>query len=48
MYRPSDSNCSLPDAAPIDEKDIPFREKWDCLSQEASKQVFLLIVLFQV
>lgn len=40
MYRPSDSNCTLPDSAPLAEKDIPFREKWDCLSQEASKQLF--------
>lgn len=40
MYRPSDSNCTVPDAAPSAEKDIPFREKWDCLSQEASKQLF--------
>ncbi|VDI03302.1 Hypothetical predicted protein [Mytilus galloprovincialis] len=40
MYRPSDANCTVPDAAPLDEKYIPFREKWDCLSQEASKQLF--------
>lgn len=40
MYRPSDANCSLPDSAPPDEINIPFKEKWDCLSQEASSQVF--------
>ncbi|XP_069112625.1 metallophosphoesterase 1-like [Argopecten irradians] len=40
MYRPSDVNCSLPDSAPVDEKDIPFKEKWDCLSEESTKQVF--------
>ncbi|XP_061198114.1 metallophosphoesterase 1-like [Saccostrea echinata] len=40
MFRPSDHNCSTPDAAPSAEKDIPFRPKYDCLSQEASKQVF--------
>ncbi|CAG2246986.1 MPPE1 [Mytilus edulis] len=40
MYRTSDANCTVPDAAPLDEKYIPFREKWDCLSQEASKQLF--------
>lgn len=39
MYRPSDANCSLPDAAPVEEKEIPFREKWDCLSKEATQQV---------
>ncbi|XP_053401577.1 metallophosphoesterase 1-like isoform X2 [Mercenaria mercenaria] len=36
MYRESDKNCSTPDAAPDDEKFIPFREKWDCISKESS------------
>ncbi|KAJ8303038.1 hypothetical protein KUTeg_019434 [Tegillarca granosa] len=40
MYRQSDANCSLPDAAPVEEKEIPFREKWDCLSKEATQQLF--------
>ncbi|KAK3598876.1 hypothetical protein CHS0354_036178 [Potamilus streckersoni] len=40
MYRASDSNCSTADAAPLDEKDVPFREKWDCLSQDATNQLF--------
>lgn len=40
MYRPSDANCTTLDAAPAEEKYIPFREKWDCLSQDASKQLF--------
>lgn len=45
MYRPSDSNCSLPDAAPASEKDIPFRLKVDCLSEEATNQVSEVFVV---
>ncbi|XP_060077652.1 metallophosphoesterase 1-like [Ylistrum balloti] len=40
MYRPSDANCSLPDSAPPDEKEIPFTVNWDCLSEKSSSQVF--------
>lgn len=40
MFRSSDHNCSTPDAAPPQEIDIPFRPKFDCLSEEATKQVF--------
>ncbi|KAL5022881.1 hypothetical protein ScPMuIL_002036 [Solemya velum] len=40
MYRLSDSNCSLPDAAPDSEKDIPFRLRIDCLTEEATNQLF--------
>lgn len=39
MFRSSDHNCSTPDAAPPQEIDIPFRPKFDCLSEEATKQV---------
>ena len=42
MYRPSDSNCSTPDRAPPEEIDIPFREKWDCLSKESTKEVMFI------
>ena len=45
MYRPSDSNCTTPDRAPDDEIDVPFREKWDCLSKESTKEVCLLLTL---
>lgn len=43
MYRASDSNCTTPDRAPPDEIDIPFREKWDCLSRESTKELFSML-----
>lgn len=46
MFRTSDVNCSTPDAAPDDEKDIPFREKWDCISRESSELVGKLLSPF--
>ncbi|XP_015115341.1 metallophosphoesterase 1 isoform X2 [Diachasma alloeum] len=39
MYRESDSLCSEPDEAPEEIKDIKFRERWECLSREASEQL---------
>jgi hypothetical protein len=39
MFRESDKDCSTPDAPPDDEKLIPFREKFDCLSRDSSKMV---------
>lgn len=39
LYRKSDANCSGEDAAPPEEKSIPFKEKYDVLSQEASQKV---------
>ena len=39
MYRASDTNCTGPDAAPINEKNIPWKEKLDTLSLSASKKV---------
>ncbi|XP_011297903.1 metallophosphoesterase 1 [Fopius arisanus] len=39
MYRESDSLCSEPDQAPEEIKDIKFRERWECLSREASEQL---------
>lgn len=44
MYRSSDHNCSTPDAAPPEEIDIPFRPKYDCLSEEASKHVSFMLI----
>ncbi|WAR12430.1 MPPE1-like protein [Mya arenaria] len=42
MYRTSDINCSTPDAAPKDERDIPFRNKIDCISKESTDMRFVL------
>ncbi|XP_052229370.1 metallophosphoesterase 1-like isoform X2 [Dreissena polymorpha] len=43
LYRTSDSNCSTPDAAPLEEIDIPFRIKTDCLSKESTDLLFELL-----
>ncbi|KAK3086852.1 hypothetical protein FSP39_024423 [Pinctada imbricata] len=40
MYRPSDAMCKTLDSAPPAEKYIPFKPRWDSLSEEASKQLF--------
>ncbi|XP_055478448.1 metallophosphoesterase 1 isoform X2 [Psammomys obesus] len=39
LYRASDANCSGEDAAPAGERNIPFKEKYDVLSQEASRKL---------
>lgn len=36
LYRESDTMCDEPDGAPPHEKDTPFRERWDCISQHSS------------
>lgn len=41
MYRESDRDCFTPDAAPEEEKSIPFREKWDCVSKESTEMVWV-------
>uniref|UniRef100_A0A2K5JGX9 Calcineurin-like phosphoesterase domain-containing protein n=1 Tax=Colobus angolensis palliatus TaxID=336983 RepID=A0A2K5JGX9_COLAP len=38
LYRKSDANCSGEDAAPPEERDIPFKENYDVLSREASQK----------
>ncbi|XP_052598330.1 metallophosphoesterase 1 isoform X4 [Peromyscus californicus insignis] len=38
LYRASDANCSGDDAAPPEEKNVPFKEKYDVLSREASQK----------
>jgi len=43
MYRESDEICNELDQAPNEIKAIKFRERWECLSKEASEQVRLLI-----
>ncbi|OXB76527.1 UNVERIFIED_CONTAM: hypothetical protein H355_004896 [Colinus virginianus] len=45
LYRKSDAECSGEDAAPPEEKTIPFKEKYDVLSQEASQKVFSISIL---
>lgn len=42
LYRKSDAECSGEDSAPPEEKNIPFKEKYDVLSQEASQKVYTL------
>uniref|UniRef100_A0A8D0H8B1 Metallophosphoesterase 1 n=1 Tax=Sphenodon punctatus TaxID=8508 RepID=A0A8D0H8B1_SPHPU len=39
LYRRSDSDCTGEDSAPPEEKSIPFKEKYDVLSQEASRKL---------
>ncbi|XP_042119891.1 metallophosphoesterase 1 isoform X1 [Peromyscus maniculatus bairdii] len=39
LYRASDANCSGDDAAPPEEKNVPFKEKYDVLSREASQKL---------
>lgn len=39
MYRESDEICNELDEAPLDIKNSKFREKWECLSEEATNQV---------
>ncbi|XP_053983084.1 metallophosphoesterase 1 [Hylaeus volcanicus] len=39
MYRESDEICNEFDQAPDDIKNIKFRERWECLSKEASEQL---------
>lgn len=39
LYRASDANCSGEDAAPPEERSVPFEEKYDVLSREASQKL---------
>lgn len=39
LYRASDANCSGEDAAPPEERNVPFKEKYDVLSREASQKL---------
>ncbi|KAM9223173.1 metallophosphoesterase 1 isoform 3-T3 [Leptosomus discolor] len=39
LYRKSDAECSGEDAVPPEERNIPFKEKYDVLSQEASQKL---------
>lgn len=42
LYRKSDAECSGEDSASPEEKKIPFKEKYDVLSQEASQKVWFV------
>ncbi|XP_069075853.1 metallophosphoesterase 1 isoform X2 [Pleurodeles waltl] len=42
LYRRSDSDCSGEDSATPEEKNIPFKEKYDVLSQEASQKIMFI------
>ncbi|XP_018325112.1 metallophosphoesterase 1 isoform X2 [Agrilus planipennis] len=39
LYRHSDKACNEPDEAPVPLKNRVFKEKWDCLSKEATYQL---------
>ncbi|XP_037003880.2 metallophosphoesterase 1 isoform X3 [Artibeus jamaicensis] len=39
LYRRSDANCSGEDAAPPEERSVPFKERYDVLSREASQKL---------
>uniref|UniRef100_A0AAR5PJY9 Calcineurin-like phosphoesterase domain-containing protein n=1 Tax=Dendroctonus ponderosae TaxID=77166 RepID=A0AAR5PJY9_DENPD len=39
LYRGSDKDCTDFDAAPYPEREERFREKWECLSKEATDQI---------
>ncbi|KAG8505176.1 Metallophosphoesterase 1, partial [Galemys pyrenaicus] len=39
LYRRSDANCSGEDAPPPEERNIPFKERYDVLSREASQKL---------
>ncbi|XP_076332462.1 metallophosphoesterase 1-like [Tachypleus tridentatus] len=43
MYRESDAICSEPDSAPPLEKNLKFREHWECLSKQASDRIIKLL-----
>ena len=45
MFRQSDKNCTGPDAAPMEERNVPWKEKFDTLSQSASRKVKVLHTL---
>ncbi|CAN7992005.1 unnamed protein product, partial [Ixodes hexagonus] len=47
LYRMSDSECSEPDAALYPDKDEAFREKWDCLSKEATEMASSVLTALQ-
>lgn len=43
MYRESDKDCIGEDTAPASEKNVKFKEAFDCLSKQSSELLFKLI-----
>ncbi|CAH2004789.1 unnamed protein product [Acanthoscelides obtectus] len=43
LYRQSDADCNDFDAAPLPIKQERFRERWECLSQEATYQLLMQV-----
>jgi len=43
LYRRSDAHCSEPDEAPPEEKEVLFRERWECISSDSSNLLLSLI-----
>ncbi|RUS70595.1 hypothetical protein EGW08_021641 [Elysia chlorotica] len=43
MYRPSDADCNTVDSAPVSEKYIPFKEKYDCLDKRSTDLLLNLL-----
>lgn len=43
LFRESDEHCDEVDEAPADEKGTKFRERWDCLSREASTRLLSVL-----
>lgn len=39
LYRNSDHDCNDTDAAPLEERQRQFRERWDCVGREASERL---------
>jgi len=40
MYRESDSICDTEDSAPSEEKNVPFRPRYDCLDERSTEMLF--------
>jgi len=43
LYRRSDAHCSEPDEAPPEEKEVLFRERWECISSDSSNLLLSLV-----
>jgi len=43
LYRRSDAHCSEPDEALPEEKEVLFRERWECISSDSSNLLLSLI-----
>lgn len=43
LYRLNDMACNEPDSAPLKEKELLFREGWDCLRKDSTEKVIISI-----